>query len=98
MNWVPPRDRPDMAFSMEDDFYLALYSVWRDARDDDRFAAWPEGRMREMEALATGCQLADENLGQRPSRFVADANLARLDAIRRARDPEGRFHPWMGRP
>jgi FAD/FMN-containing dehydrogenase len=97
MNWAPPRDRPDMAFSMEDDTYVALYSVWKDARDDAAFASWPVDRMREMNHLATGCQLADENLGQRPARFVADANLARLDRIRAARDPEGRFHPWMGR-
>ena len=39
-------------------------------------------RMREMEHLATGIQLADENLGQRPARFVSDANLRRLDQIR----------------
>lgn len=98
MNWVPPRDRPDMAFSMEDNTYLALYAGWRKAQDDGRFAGWPAEHMRQMQHLATGCQLADENLGQRPARFVADAHLARLDKIRAARDPEGRFHPWMGRP
>jgi FAD/FMN-containing dehydrogenase len=98
LNWVPPRERPDMAFSMEDDHYLALYAVWKDAADDARYAAWPALRMREMEPLASGCQLADENLGQRPSRFASDRNLARLDELRAARDPEGRFFPWMGRP
>jgi FAD/FMN-containing dehydrogenase len=97
MNWAPPRDRPDMAFSMEDDIYLALYSVWKDAKEDSRFAAWPAEQMRAMDHLATGCQLADENLGARPARFVADANLARLDRLRTLHDPERRFHPWMGR-
>ena len=87
-----------MAFSMEDDVYLALYGVWRRAEDDARHATWAVDRMREMEAHATGCQLADENLGERPARFVSDAHLARLDRVRAARDPEGRFHPWMGRP
>lgn len=98
MNWAPPPDRPDMAYSMEDDIYLALYAVWKEAQDDPHFASWPVERMREMEHLATGCQLADENLGQRPARFVSDKHLARLDQIRAARDPQGRFHPWMGRP
>jgi FAD/FMN-containing dehydrogenase len=98
MNWAPPKGRPDMAFSMEDDFYLALYAVWKRAEDDARFTSWPVERMREMAHLATGIQLADENLGQRPAKFVAEANLARLDAVRAARDPQGRFHPWMGRP
>jgi FAD/FMN-containing dehydrogenase len=98
LNWAPPRDRPDMAFSNEDDVYLALYSVWKDAKDDAAFESWPIENMRAMAHLASGIQLADENLGKRPARFVADANLAKLDRLRAARDPEGRFHPWMGRP
>jgi FAD/FMN-containing dehydrogenase len=99
LNWAPPPRRAgEMAFSMEDDYYLALYAVWRDAADDATHAAWPVERMRELAPLATGCQLADENLGQRPARFVSDDHLARLDAIRAVRDPDGRFHPWMGRP
>ena len=32
MNWAPPSNRPDMAYSVEDDIYIALYSVWRHAR------------------------------------------------------------------
>lgn len=98
LNWAPPRNLPNMAFSLEDDLYLALYAVWKDAADDALYEGWPAQRMREMESLASGCQLADENLGQRPAKFVSDAHLARLDEIRAARDPAGRFHPWMGRP
>jgi FAD/FMN-containing dehydrogenase len=98
MNWMPPPDRPDMAYSMEDNIYLALYSVWKDPKDDAECMAWPVQRMREMQVYATGCQLADENLGQRPARFASDDHLERLDCIRSVRDPEGRFHTWMGRP
>jgi FAD/FMN-containing dehydrogenase len=98
LNWAPPPDRPDMAFSMEDSVYIALYGGWKDPDDDARHASWAQDRMGEMAHLASGCQLADENLGQRPARFVSDAHLERLDAIRAARDPQGRFHPWMGRP
>jgi len=97
MNWAPPPERPDMAYSMEDNIYLALYSVWQHAHDDPQFVQWPVARMREMEYWATGCQLADENLGQRPARFVSDPHLARLDQVRAAYDPENRFHSWMGR-
>jgi FAD/FMN-containing dehydrogenase len=98
MNWAPPPNRPDMAFSVEDDVYIALYAVWKHAADDARYARWPAERMAVMEPLASGCQLADENLGERPARFVTDANLARLDLLRAAHDPSGRFQPWMGRP
>ena len=98
MNWAPPKERPDMAFSMEDDLYLALYSVWKHAHDDARYEAWPTDNMRRMEPFATGIQLADENLGRRPARFVSDENLVRLDAARAAHDRQGLFQPWMGRP
>lgn len=98
MNWLPPPERPDMAYSMEGDFYLALYAVWKNAKDDAAFARWPVERLREMEHLSVGCQLADENLAERPQRFVTDENLARLDRVRAARDPGGRFYEWMGRP
>jgi FAD/FMN-containing dehydrogenase len=98
LNWAPPRDRPDMAFSMEDNIYITLYGGWRSAADDARYSTWAEDHMREMQPLASGCNLADENLGQRPARFVSDEHLARLDRIRAARDPDNRFYPWMGRP
>lgn len=51
-----------------------------------------------MAHLSSGIQLADENLGRRPARFVSDENLARLDEVRATYDPDGLFHPWMGRP
>ena len=98
MNWGPSPERPDMAYSIEADVYLALYASWRDPADDDRYARWPGERMREMEHLAAGIQLADENLAQRPARFVTDEHMRRLDEIRARYDPEGRFHSWMGRP
>ena len=90
-------DRPSMAFSVEDETYIAVYGVWYDQADDERYASWAEERMRGMEHLSSGIQLADENLGRRPARFVTDENLARLDQIREQYDPDGRFYPWMGR-
>ncbi len=98
MNWGPSPERPGMAYSLEDDVYIALYASWTNAADDERHASWPANRMREMEHLATGIQLADENLGARPARFVSEENLRRLDVLRAKYDPDGRFHSWMGRP
>ena len=90
--------RPDMAFSLEDEVYLALYGGWTDPADDDRYASWAVSHMRAMEPLASGIQLADENLGERPARFATDGTLARLAAARSRYDPDGRFHSWMGAP
>jgi hypothetical protein len=98
MNWGPSPDRPEMAYSVEDDTYIAVYGVWLDPASDDANVRWASERMREMEHLASGIQLADENLGRRPARFVSEANLARLDRLRAEHDPAGAFHPWMGRP
>ncbi len=97
LNWTPPAYRPAMAFSLEDDTYIALYGVWKNASDDETIAPWAIKHMIEMAYLAKGIQLADENLGQRPAKFVADANLHKLDEVRATFDAEGRFHPWMGR-
>jgi FAD/FMN-containing dehydrogenase len=92
MNWGPSPERPDMAYSVEDDIYIALYGSWVDVADDEKYARWPADRMREMEHLASGIQLADENLGARPARFASDHNLRRLDEIRAIYDPDRRFH------
>jgi FAD/FMN-containing dehydrogenase len=96
MNWRPPLERPDMAFSLEDDVYIALYSVWQDEADDPQFVDWPSNRMRELEGVASGIQLADENLARRPMPFMAPDNLRRLEELRARFDPDGRFHGWPG--
>jgi FAD/FMN-containing dehydrogenase len=98
MNWGPSPARPEMAYSVEDDTYIALYGVWQNPAEDAANTAWVAERMGEMADLASGIQLADENLGERPARFVSEANLARLDEVRAAYDPDGLFHAWMGRP
>jgi FAD/FMN-containing dehydrogenase len=97
MNWGESPVRPEMAYSVEDETYIALYGVWSDPAEDGANLDWVESHMREMEGLASGIQLADENLGRRPARFASDANMARLDEVRAAYDPDGLFHPWMGR-
>lgn len=101
MNWgpgtTPAPARPDMAYSCEDDTYISCYAVWQDPDQDAANVAWATERMRELEPLASGIQLAEENLALRPARFASDASMARLDALRAAWDPDGLFHPWMGR-
>jgi len=98
MLWGPSQPRPDMAFSMEDDLYIALYSVWQGEAEDAQHQAWVTDHMRALQPLASGVQLADENLGARPFKFMADANLRRLETIRAKYDPGGLFHSYMGLP
>lgn len=97
LNWGPSPARQDMAYSLEDEIYLACYGAWMDSADDDKCADWARSNMAAMADLASGIQLADENLGRRPAKFATDESMARLDAARAKYDPDGRFHSWMGR-
>ena len=94
MNWMPPAQRPDMAFSAEDDIYLALYGGWRDPAQAAQASEWAPRRMAEMAHLATGSQLADDP--GRPTRVHAEAQASRLEDLRAVHDPHGRFHRWIG--
>jgi FAD/FMN-containing dehydrogenase len=99
MNWgpgtQPAPERTSAAFSVEDDTYIACYAVWQDAAEDGANEAWATERMRELEPLASGIQLADENLARRPARFLSDASARRMRELRERHDPEARFHSWM---
>jgi FAD/FMN-containing dehydrogenase len=97
LNWGPSPARQDMAYSVEDEIYLALYGSWQDAADDDKYGDWARSNMAAMSHLATGIQLADENLGRRAARFATDEAMDRLDKVRAAYDPDGLFNSWMGR-
>lgn len=94
LNWNPPTSRPDMAFSLEARTYLALYGGLRKAGSvaDE---TWATEGMQRLQAHSVGIQLADENLGRRPSQFMAPANLERLEALRTRYDPDSRFYSYM---
>lgn len=98
LNWHPPQQRPDMAFSLEAKRYLSVYGEWKRSEDDQLYANWATERMAAMHEHAVGIQLADENLGRRPAPFMKDENLARLESLRRKYDPCERFRSWMGQP
>jgi hypothetical protein len=98
MLWGPTEPRPEMAFSMEDNLYIALYAVWQKEAEDAQHQAWVTGHMQNLEPFASGIQLADENLGARPFRFMDEGKFKRLEAIRAKRDSAGLFHSYMGLP
>jgi hypothetical protein len=91
-------ERPSMAYSVEDDIYYGLYAAWEDQADDKEYTNWVTSHVRAWEPYSTGIQLADENLVNRPYRFVTGDNLRRLDQLRATWDPGQRFISWLGRP
>ena len=100
-NWgadLSKAQRPSMAYSVEDDFYYALYAAWDDPADDEKYTNWVTEHMQAWEPYSTGIQLADENLINRPYRFVTDDNLLRLDDLRATWDPDWTFVSWPAPP
>jgi hypothetical protein len=95
--WKTSPDRADMVYGLEDDIYMALYTIWQDPEDDERYRDWASSNMAGMSHLTTGISLADENLCRRPARFITESNMTRLDKVRSVYDPDSRFHSWLGR-
>ena len=84
--------------AMESDLYIALYGISKNKAGEVECQSWVTDRMRELETLSDGIQLADENLGARPFRFLAESHLKQLEKIRANRDPNSLFHAYMGVP
>ncbi len=93
LNWYPPK-RQDMAFSTEDQTYLALYGCYKNAKDTSKYANWASEQVGKMAHLSSGIQLADEGLHQRSDRFLSDTNMEKIQQIRAERDQTGLFNQW----
>jgi len=95
--WAPMRELPDMAFSLEANVYLATYGIWTDPDEDDLQRDWVHGRHAALaEQVGEGLYIGDSDFSRRPDRFMAADNRAQLEQIRAARDPDGRFVPYLG--
>ena len=92
---APLRELPDMALSLQTEIYFAIYTIWEDEADDDQHRRWLAARMREVEAVSDSLYLGDSDFGQRPSKFLAEANYQRLQQIRAQYDPDGLFHSYL---
>ena len=98
LNWHPGQIQSDMAYSNEDNIYIALYTIWKNAGDTSKYGDWAASMMSKMNHMSTGIQLADEGLHKRTAPFLSDANLKKVQQIRADRDPKGLFHEWHSRP
>jgi FAD/FMN-containing dehydrogenase len=98
MLWGREQELPDMSFSAQGELYIALYGIGFSEETDARHASWVTDNMRALEPFSCGIQLADENLGRRPFRFMSDAAFERLAKVRAQWDPQGMFWSYMGTP
>lgn len=98
LNWHPGELEADMAYSKEDQLYLALYSCWKHPADTQKYGNWASDMMRRMNHLSTGIQLADEGLHKRSQAFMSTENFSKVQEIRSKRDPLGVFYEWHSKP
>lgn len=98
LNWHPGELGTNMAYSKEDNIYLALYSCWKNPADTEKYGEWAFDMMRQMNHLSTGIQLADEALHKRTQSFMSQANLNKVQATRKQWDPERLFFEWHSYP
>jgi FAD/FMN-containing dehydrogenase len=95
--WAPRDSRPDMAFSVEADVYVATYVIYTDPADDARFTEWVHRRTAALAVHGAGVYLGDTDFTRRQDRFLSDDAFRRLAAIRAQRDPSGRFASYLTR-
>ncbi|KAF3761755.1 hypothetical protein M406DRAFT_49715 [Cryphonectria parasitica EP155] len=88
-------DVGSMAFSMQSDHYFALYSIWEDEKDDEKFVGWTHDIMKDVERHAEGSYLGDADFQLRRTKFWRDENAARLMEIRRKWDPDARICGYL---
>lgn len=98
--WYPWHPQPidGAALSVTGSLYIAAFAGWHDPAEDERMVAWSTDWMRRLEPFSVGIQLADENLSNRPARYLSDENGARLEALRATHDPDGVFHSFLTEP
>ena len=96
--WSPKRPLQDMAFSMEGDVYLAAYTIWEHEVDDQAMQDWVTGHFTALEPVCKGSYLGDADLTRRSSKFMADANFAKLARLRAEHDPDGLFFDFYALP
>jgi FAD/FMN-containing dehydrogenase len=90
---------PEAAFSMVAPGYLACYSIWEEAGQDEANIRWLRTLMRALEPLAVGCYVGEADIAANPSQVVnsyARSHWERLQALREEYDPNGLFHSYMG--
>lgn len=92
---APLRQLPDMAFSMQTEIYFATYSIWEDAKDDEKNRHWVKNIMHSIEPITAGQYLGDSDFTVHQRKFMSDENYVRLKTIQKERDPNNLFVGYL---
>jgi FAD binding domain len=95
--WYPWREQeiPDSALSITAKNYFAGFSSWLPGDDEVPHREWLVDHISRLDPYSKGIQLADENLVDRPARYLTDEADARLEATRDRYDPDRLFYSYF---
>ena len=82
-------------WSAQAPLYLSPNAVWRDPAEDLPHERWAHEALAGLAAFSRGLQFSDNNLADRPDNGLSPANHLRLEKVRAAYDPDGRFCTYM---
>ena len=68
------------------------------AEADDGVKDWLQQRMAALAPVAKGLYLGDSDFTRRSAKFMADANFAKLEALRATHDPTHVFASYLINP
>ena len=93
--WGKPRPLGDMAFSIQGDIYISCNVLYANPADDASSDAWVTGHMKQLEDLADGSFINDENIAGRKSRYFSASAARRLAELQDRYDPNRVFVSFL---
>ncbi|MDT5233924.1 MAG: hypothetical protein QOI39_4424, partial [Mycobacterium sp.] len=90
-----PHEGPDIAMSLKTDVMVTSYVIYEDPANDDTHRDFLLSAMGDLEPLTVGQYWGDSDPQTRRVKCLTDANWARLQQIRTARDPDGVFVDYL---
>jgi len=85
----------DMALSITTDYYITLYGIYPDSRDDRENEAWVKEYMDNLTPHSVGTYLGDHDIQIRETKYWSDDAGEKLMKIRKKWDPEGRICGYL---
>ncbi|EAW12413.1 uncharacterized protein ACLA_063830 [Aspergillus clavatus NRRL 1] len=83
MNPCSRRTLPDMALSTHSDHYFALYTMWKEEKDNARCQAWVRSVMQQVQRHSVAAYLGDSDFQECSTRYWSGRNGCRLIEVRR---------------